>query len=79
MHRKGVCLRSHVLPRDSEHLKVKKSFTNVGDYCYYSAHCYDGVCKCQHLLRVLQHNVLEVKSSKNVIQAGLLILLQSKD
>lgn len=24
MHRKGVCLRSHVSPRDSEHLKAKK-------------------------------------------------------
>lgn len=24
MHRKGDCLRSHVSPRDSEHLKAKK-------------------------------------------------------
>lgn len=48
MHRKGDCLRSHVSPRDSEHLKAKKkpkktTFTNEDDYCYYCALYYD-VC-----------------------------------
>lgn len=37
------------------------------------------MCVCQHLLGVLQHGIIELKCSENRIQAGLLILLQSRD